>query len=80
LLKQKVAQKVAIILGYFMFKKNQNEPLKVAQLAKICPIWSPWSTVTARVEKRSQHYVLLAEACPGRKLKQNKRAAFFSSS
>ncbi len=35
LLKQKVAQRVAIILGYFMPPKNHNEPLKVAQLAKI---------------------------------------------
>jgi hypothetical protein len=42
LLKQKVAQKVAIILGYFIFSKNHNEPPKVAQLAKNCPIWSPW--------------------------------------
>jgi hypothetical protein len=41
LLKQKVAQKVAIILGYFMLSKNHNEPPKVAQLAKKHPIWSP---------------------------------------
>jgi hypothetical protein len=34
LLKQKVALKVAIILGYFIFSKN-HEPPKVAQLAKI---------------------------------------------
>ncbi len=27
-------QKVAIILGYFIFPKNHNEPPKVAQLAK----------------------------------------------
>ncbi len=38
LLKQKVAQKVAIILGYFILSKNQNEPTRVAQLAKNCPI------------------------------------------
>jgi hypothetical protein len=43
LLKQKVAQKVAIILGYFIFSKNYNEPPKVAQLAKNRPIWSPAS-------------------------------------
>jgi hypothetical protein len=42
LLKQKVAPKVAIILGYFIFSKNHNEPPKVAQLAKNYPIWSPW--------------------------------------
>jgi hypothetical protein len=41
LLKQKVAQKVAIILGYFIFKKNQNKPPNVAELVKNCPIWSP---------------------------------------
>ncbi len=40
--KQKVAQKVEIPLGYFIFSKNHNEPPKVAQLAKNCPIWSPW--------------------------------------
>jgi hypothetical protein len=38
LLKQKAAPKEGIILGYF--SKNQNEPLKVAQLAKNHPIWS----------------------------------------
>jgi hypothetical protein len=41
LLKQKVAQKVMIILGYFILSKNLNEPPKVAHLAKNCPIWSP---------------------------------------
>jgi hypothetical protein len=34
LCKQKVAQKGAIILGYFIFSKNHNEPPEVAQLAK----------------------------------------------
>ncbi len=34
-------QKVAIYLGYFVFSKNHNEPPKVAQLAKNCPILSP---------------------------------------
>jgi hypothetical protein len=33
--KQKVAQKVTIILGYFILSKNHNEPPKVAHLAKI---------------------------------------------
>jgi hypothetical protein len=41
LLKQKVAQKDAIILGYFILSKNHNEPPKVAQSEKNCPIWSP---------------------------------------
>jgi hypothetical protein len=40
-LTQKVAKKVVIILGYFILSKNHNEPPKVAQLAKNCPIWSP---------------------------------------
>jgi hypothetical protein len=40
LLKQKVAKKVAIILGYFIFSKNHNEPPKEAQLAKNHPILS----------------------------------------
>jgi hypothetical protein len=34
LLKQKVAQKVAIILGYFIVSKNHNEPPKVAKICK----------------------------------------------
>jgi hypothetical protein len=42
LLKQKVDQNVTISLGYSIFSKNHNEPLKVAQLAKNHPIWSPW--------------------------------------
>jgi hypothetical protein len=37
LLKQKVTQKVAIILGYFILSKNHNEPSKVAQGAKKSP-------------------------------------------
>jgi hypothetical protein len=41
LLKQKVSQKVAIILGYFIFKKSHNAPPKVAQLVKSRTIWSP---------------------------------------
>ncbi len=31
---QKIAQNIAISLGYFIFSKNHNEPPKVAQLAK----------------------------------------------
>ncbi len=38
LLKPKVAQNVAISLGYFIFSKNHNELPKVAQLTKISPI------------------------------------------
>jgi hypothetical protein len=34
LLKQKVAQKVKNILGYFILSKNHNEPPNVAQLEK----------------------------------------------
>jgi hypothetical protein len=41
MLKQKVAQKVAIIFGYFILSKNHNEPSNVAQLVKNRPIWSP---------------------------------------
>jgi hypothetical protein len=41
LLKQKVAQKVTIVLDYFIFSKNHNAPPKVAQLMKNHPIWSP---------------------------------------
>jgi hypothetical protein len=37
LLKQKIAQNVAITLGYLIFSKNHNEPSKVAQLAKKLP-------------------------------------------
>jgi hypothetical protein len=40
--KQKVAQNVAISLGYFIFSKSCNEHPKVAQLAENHPIWSPW--------------------------------------
>jgi hypothetical protein len=40
LLKPKVAQKVVIILGYFILSKSHNEPPKVAQLVKNRPIWS----------------------------------------
>jgi hypothetical protein len=43
---QKVAQNVAISLGYFIFSKNHNEPPKVAQLAKNWQIWSPCSHMT----------------------------------
>jgi hypothetical protein len=40
-LQQKVAQKVAFILGYFIFSKNHDEPPKVAQLAKIAQSGHP---------------------------------------
>jgi hypothetical protein len=43
LLKQKVANNVTISLGYLIFSKKHNEPPKVAQLTKNCPIWSPWT-------------------------------------
>ena len=39
---QKVAQKVAIFLGYFFEKKFRLQPKKVAQMAKFRPIWSHW--------------------------------------
>jgi hypothetical protein len=47
LLKQKVAQKVTIILGYFILSKNHNEPPKVAQFAKKLP-----NLVTLAVTKK----------------------------
>jgi hypothetical protein len=50
LLKQKVAQTVAIILGYFILTKNDNESPKVAQLAKNHSIWSPWRQFQKRIE------------------------------
>ena len=37
---QKVAQKVAIFLGYFFEKKFRLQPKKVAQMAKFRLIWS----------------------------------------
>jgi hypothetical protein len=37
LLQQKVAQKVAISFGYFMFSKNHKAPPKVAQLVTKMP-------------------------------------------
>jgi hypothetical protein len=53
LLKLKVAQKVAIILGYFIFSKNHNEPLKVTPLAKNRPIWSPWLAEASATQRKS---------------------------
>jgi hypothetical protein len=41
LLKQKVAQDVAIYLGYFILSKSHNGYPKVAQLAKNYQTWSP---------------------------------------
>jgi hypothetical protein len=46
LLKQKVAQIVAISLGYFIFSKSHNGHPKVAQFAKIAQSDHP---VTAKV-------------------------------
>jgi hypothetical protein len=43
LLKQKVDQKVAIHLGFFILSKNHYKPPKVAELVKNHPIWSPCS-------------------------------------
>jgi hypothetical protein len=40
-------QRVAIILGYFVLSKNHNEPPKVAQLAKNCPIWALFGGLSA---------------------------------
>jgi hypothetical protein len=49
LLKQKIAQKVIIILGYFIVSKNHNEPPKVAQLVKNHAIWSPcWLALASK--------------------------------
>ena len=44
---QKVAQKVAIFLGYFFEKKIRLQPKKVAQMAKFRPIWSHWALSSA---------------------------------
>jgi len=41
---KKVAPKVAISFGYFLFSKNIIEPPKVTQWAENGPIWSPWMT------------------------------------
>jgi hypothetical protein len=41
LLKQKVDQKIANILGYFILSKNHNEPPKVVQLSKIAQSGHP---------------------------------------
>ncbi len=58
LLKQKVAQKVATILGYFILSKNHNEAPKVAQLAKNCPIWSPWLLPRKRINQTLKFHKL----------------------
>jgi hypothetical protein len=44
MLKQKVAQKVAIIFGYFILSKSHNEPPKVAQSVKKSPNLVTWIT------------------------------------
>jgi hypothetical protein len=41
----KFAQKIAIFLGEFISLKNRHPLLKVAQLAKNRPIWSPCNYV-----------------------------------
>jgi hypothetical protein len=41
--KQKVAQNIAISLGYFIFSKNHKKPPIVSQFSKSDPIWSPCS-------------------------------------
>ncbi len=55
LLEQKVAQKVVIIMGYFILSKNHNEPPKVAQLAKKSP-----NLVTLLLQKRTNIWPFLA--------------------
>jgi hypothetical protein len=62
LLKHKVAQKVTINLGYFIFSKNLNELPKVAQLAKNRPIWSP--CLQSSVSFEQKYYRLLVEPEP----------------
>jgi hypothetical protein len=51
LFKLKVAQKVANVLGYFIFSKNHNEPPKVAQLAKIAQSGHPANKLVFRYTK-----------------------------
>ena len=51
---QKVAQKVAIFLGYFFEKKFRLQPKKVAQMAKFRPIWSHWTWLLPDTFKRSE--------------------------
>ncbi len=60
MLKQKVVQKVIIILGYFILSKNHNEPPKVAQLAKIAQSGHPvcikpcWHNIATNNARHSQ--------------------------
>jgi hypothetical protein len=65
-LKQKVAPKVIIILGYFNLSKNHNDPLKVAQLAKIAQSGHPetqlGSTVVVHTDRHSNIYVFASLA------------------
>jgi hypothetical protein len=56
LLNQKVAQDVAISLGYFIFSKNQNELPKIAQLVKNHPIWSPLLSETTYLVQNTLAY------------------------
>jgi hypothetical protein len=55
-------QKVAILLGYFIYSKNHNEPPKVAQFAKKSPnlVALPGSAV----EEHSTHYAKIEGSNP----------------
>ena len=50
---QKVAQKVAIFLGYFFEKKFRLQPKKVAQMAKFRPIWSHCISISNQGKQNS---------------------------
>jgi hypothetical protein len=59
----KFAQKIAIFLGEFISLKNRHPLLKVAQLAKNRPIWSPWSECCLSRRNKgceSQDFIYLA--------------------
>ena len=59
---QKVAQKVAIFLGYFFEKKFRLQPKKVAQMAKFRPIWSHWMNVSSGLSNLLKICVEASEA------------------
>jgi hypothetical protein len=65
LLKQKVAQKVTNILGYFIVLKNHNgnpkSPYwpKITQLVKNRPIWSPWSSKGRAAKMQMRQKIVL---------------------
>jgi hypothetical protein len=54
LMKQKGALNITISLGYFIFSKNHNEPVKVAQLVQSCPIWSPCLGRRSKLKKSAE--------------------------